>query len=216
VGNQNVMWTLQVHGQPGDISRIAPELTGGKIRAVVKGDVLHLTWPALRADASETVAEWAAYELLRLLEAAAYLYFGSRLTLRLGSVAFSDRLPAESLAGPSKASSTLVRIVEAAQTHRHLRSAVLAHAAGGARGLLKAYEAISYEIMDRGLPDYDSHIGTREWLVRQGGITDAEDRGFLDTVLHYRQSIDPRSSVSGVSPAQAERLVRTILLNVIG
>ena len=102
--------------------------------------------------------------------------------------------------------------VEATAQHRsgHLRSAILAYADGGAEGLFKAYEALTYELMDTQRLDNAGGIGTREWLIQQGWVTEPEEARFLDTVLHYgRENGAPAFALA--SPIEVQRVVGKLL-----
>lgn len=58
--------------------------------------------------------------------------------------------------------------------------------------------------------DYIAGVGTREWLIDQGWVTDQEERSFLETVLHYgRQNGSP--SFKPTSPTEAQRVVEKLL-----
>jgi hypothetical protein len=64
--------------------------------------------------------------------------------------------------------------------------------------------------MNLGLPDYAAHVGTKEWLVRKGWITDADDDRFLNTVLHFRHAKEHNSPAS---PFRSIRLKSSFALS---
>jgi hypothetical protein len=205
-------WLIRADGSPTDFPGVVEALAGGDdLSVVVDGGSLYLKSSAIDRIERLADAQWAAYKFVRLISAA----------LRLGGVAvFMEFQSIESQTdaiamdpGTHRrgcAELSVGKAMNAARHRQHVRSALLAYADGGAAGLFKAYEELTYELMDTGRLDYAGGVGTREWLIQQGWVTEPEEARFLDTVLHYgRQNDVP--SFSPASPIEARRLVGKLL-----
>jgi hypothetical protein len=144
---------------------------------------------------ARTAAEWEAYEL-------------AVHPMRPGAVELAGTVGSE--VPPPSSPATLRAVL----TRERIRAALFAYASGGAMGLLEAYEELNYEIMTCGLVDGAAGIGTRQWLLRQGWITEEEEDRFLKTVLKYRCN-DHVPSFEPFSPEQAQLFVRKVLLEFI-
>jgi hypothetical protein len=148
-------------------------------------------------------AEWGDYEAKRLSDAC------TNLLARV-----SDNSSHEHNHGFSMDEVTVSQIVNVAHERERIRKAILDYAFGGARGLFDAYESISYEVMNCGLPNYAASIGTKEWLIQRGWISEEEEDRFLKTVLYFRiPHGSPPPAV--LSPAEALDFVRRILLGFV-
>jgi hypothetical protein len=110
---------------------------------------------------------------------------------------------------------SMAQILDAARKRERICTAILDFAYGGAKGLFDAYEAISYEIMNAGFLNYSASVGTREWLIQEGLISDQEEDRFLRTVMHFRNPKNRLASPDFLSPDEANRFVRQILLGFI-
>jgi hypothetical protein len=209
-------WRICATGLSGDIQRIAAELDNQDLQTHADGEALILFSADVNKINGRPSAQWAGYELVRLVSAAADLRFGSISPLRFESVVgqmspFSpanvellrnDDIPARDL--------PLSRFVLAAQSRHQIRTALLACAQGGAEGLFQAYEALCSDLMD-----YAVGIGTKEWLIEQGWVEEQEEESFLDTVLHYSRHC--RSTISKPrSPREAQEIIRRLLTKWIG
>jgi hypothetical protein len=208
-------WLIRASGSPTDLPRVVVALAGGgDLSAAVDGGSLYLRSLAIDRIEKQADAEWAAYELVRLISAAVQLR-SIAVFLEFQSIeAQTDALilNRETTQAHRNGSEELsvAKVMNAAQHRGHVRSAILAYADGGAEGLFKAYEALTYELMDTQRLDYAGGIGTREWLIQQGWVTEPEEASFLDTVLHYgRQNSAP--SFAPASPIEAQRLVGRLL-----
>lgn len=204
---------VRLLGSPSDIQKIATELTGIELDVMVDEGALCLK--PLNSGRSPIAAEWKAYELARLIEAAAQLRFGVLTPVQ--------PTPIEDYEGESVSRAalftdrpTLSQILDVASKRDQIRKALLSYAAGGAVGLFDAYEGVCHEIMNRGFPNYAAGCGTKEWMVLQGWITEEEDDRFLRTVLQFRED-DGRSTLPfhPFSPYEAEVFVRRLLLKLI-
>lgn len=208
-------WLIQATGSPADIPRIADGLGGGDLHVGVDGDSLYLTSPDINKIDNRAPAEWAAYELIRLISAAANIRFGTVVLVRFQSVlpnsdAISWNREFQRNGNTVRHGQPLLQAVIAAQRRPDLRTALLACAAGGADGLFRAYEALCSELMSTSPLDYAGGEGTREWLIKQGWVDEQEEQQFLDTVVHYgRQNGAPSFRTS--SPCEAQRLVEKLL-----
>lgn len=209
-------WVVRVAGAPTDLRKIAEELGSGDPSVAAQGEWLYLRSSEIDKAEVQIVAEWEAFEFIRLLSAAAYLRFGRPISLQIASV---ERAGAD-LCGcnattPDCELPTLQQIIRLALNRSQVRRAVLAHSTGGAGGFFEAYEAISSEASNLGLPDQATHAGTKEWMVRQGWITDREGDRFLNTVLHFRHAKEHQISFEPLPPNHAETILRTVLTNFI-
>jgi hypothetical protein len=128
----------------------------GELQAVADGESLYVKSPEIDRADSQIVAEWAAYELVRLMAASAYLHFGTPSQLRLVSVQKREMVPlslnAISVAGVAEL--RLSEIIQVGLERQQVRKALLAHAAGGAAGLFEAYEAVTHEVLNCGVLDF--------------------------------------------------------------
>jgi hypothetical protein len=207
-------WLIRATGSPADLRRIAAGLAGGNVKADVDGESLYLISPDVNEMDIQTSAEWASYELVRLISAAAYLRFGTASPVRFHSVQgqtdlFTASPKVHSNGHNVSNAPSLWRAVRAAQLRQHVRTALLACAGGGADGLFRAYEALCTDLMD-----YIPGVGTREWLIEQGWVDERQEQSFLDTVIHYgRHNIPP--SFKPCSPNEVQELVRRLLDNWI-
>src|SRR5580704_5203162 len=79
-------WVVRIAGAPAELRRIAEELGSGDPWAAAHGESLYIK--SLEVDKAEVqiVAEWVAFEFIRLLSAAAHLRFGTPISLRMASV----------------------------------------------------------------------------------------------------------------------------------
>lgn len=204
---------VRLLGSPSDIQKIATELTGIELDVMVHEGSLYID--LLNSTRSPTATEWKAYELARLIAAAAQLRFGVLNPIQLASVEDFEG-EGVSRAAPFSDRPTLSQILNIASKRDQIRKALLSYAAGGAVGLFDAYEGVCHEIMNRGFPNYAAGCGTKEWMVLQGWITEEEDDRFLKTVLQFRED-DGRSTLPfhPFSPYEAEVFVRRVLLNLI-
>jgi len=208
-------WLIRATGLPADLQRIADDLGGGGLHVSVDGDSLYLSSSDIDMIDSKAAAEWAAYELIRLISAAATIRFGIVVLLRFQSVrpnsdAISCGREFHRNGKTMRNGHSLLQAVIAAQRRPDLRTALLACAAGGAEGLFRAYEALCSELMSTSNLDYAGGEGTREWLIKQGWVDEQEEQEFLDTVVHYgRQNGAPSFRTS--SPCEAQRLVEQLL-----
>jgi hypothetical protein len=208
-------WLIRATASPTDLPRAVVALAGGSdLSAAADGCSLYLRSLAIDRIKNQTDAEWAAYELVRLISAvlqlrsmAVFLEFQS-IEVQTDALIL-DRDSTQARRNGSEEIS-VAKVMNAAQHRGHVRSALLAFADGGAEGLFKAYEALTYELLDARLLDYAGSVGTREWLIQQGWVTESEEARFLDTVLHYgRQSSG--ASFTPASPIEARRLVGKLL-----
>jgi hypothetical protein len=208
-------WLIRATGSPADLRRIAEGLGGGDLHVSVDGDSLYLTSPDIDKIDRQAAAEWAAYELIRLISAAANILFGTMVLVRFQSVrpnanAISCGREFQRNGNRVGNEHSLLQAVIVAQRRPDLRTALLACAAGGADGLFRAYEALCSELMSTSHLDYAGGIGTREWLTKQGWVDEQEEQQFLDTVVHFgRQNGSPSFKTS--SPCEAQHLVEKLL-----
>ena len=204
---------VRLKGSPSDIQKIATELTGIELNVMLHEGAFYLK--PLNGVGSPIATEWKAYELARLMAAAAYLRFGVLAPIELAP--FED-YEGEALSRAALCTDrpTLSQIFNVARMRDQIRKALLSFAEGGAVGLFDAYEAVCHEIMDRSFPNYAAGCGTKEWMVRQGWIAEEEDDRFLKTVLQFRQD-DGRNTLPfhPFSPYEAEVFVRRVLLKLI-
>jgi hypothetical protein len=210
-------WVVRVAGAPTDLRRIAGELGEGDPCAAAQGDSLYVKSSELNKAEAQITVQWEAFELIRLLSAAAHLHFGTPTSLRMVSVerAGLDLQGCCSATAPSFDLTTLQQIIGLAVDRSQVRRAVLAYAVGGAGGLFEAYEAISSEALNLGLPEQATHVGAKEWFVRQGWITHGDGDRFLNTVLHFRHARERQISFEPLPPNQAEIILRGVLTNFI-
>lgn len=214
-------WVLRLTGTPADILRIAGELSGDEFQVAVRGASLYLTTPAIDRAATLAEAQWVAFELVRLIEAAADLRFRILGPICLDSVepdhgGWPPDPSARVVEGKCPANGlSLLQILQVARERRFIRSALLAGAPGNAGGLFEAYEAVTHEILNSRLLDFAAAVGTKEWLIAQGSITDEEDRRFLETVLHYRGNSINTPLAEPLSPHEAQLFVRKVLTGFI-
>lgn len=111
---------------------------------------------------------------------------------------------------------SLRQIISVALGRPRVREALFAYATGGPGGMFEAYEAICYELSDCGvLNNDDAYIGSKQWLVQQGWITEEEDDRFLKTVLHYRGHSEQVPPFESLSPYDTQILLRRVLGNLI-
>ncbi|HTC33582.1 MAG TPA: hypothetical protein VK724_09430 [Bryobacteraceae bacterium] len=115
---------------------------------------------------------------------------------------FSDRL-------------VVAQIVAIARDREQIRKALLAYLSGGATGLFDAYEKVSCEIMNCGLPNYAADEGTRDWLVRHGWVSEEEEDRFHKTVQHFRHGRFSDVPSEALSPREARLFVRGILMSFV-
>jgi hypothetical protein len=210
-------WLVRVAGAPTDLRRIAGELGEGDPCVAAQGDSLYLKSSEVNKAELQVVAEWEAFELIRLLSAAAYLDFGTPISLRMVSVERAGLVLQGccSVTAPSFDLPTLRQIIGLAVNRSQVRRAVLAHAVGGAGGFFEAYEAISSEALNLGLPEQATHVGVKEWFVRQGWMTHGDGDRFLNTVLHFRHAKERKISFEPIPPGQAEVILYGVLTNFI-
>lgn len=210
-------WVVRATGAPTDLRKIADELGSGDPRAAVREELLYLKSSEVDKAELQVVAEWEAFEFVRLLSAAAYLHFGTPISLHWVSVERAEAdLSGSSTATPNSEPPTLQQIIGMALDRSQVRKAVFAHSVGRASGFFEAYEAISSEAMNLGLPDQATHAGTKQWLVEQGWIADRDSDRFLNTVLHFGRAKEHRISFEPLPPNQAEVILRTVLTKFIG
>lgn len=172
-------WLIRATGSPADLQRIADDLGGGDLHVNVDGDSLYLISPGVDRMDNQATAEWAAYELVRLISAAASLRFGIVLQVQFHSVQpkSDDRVPSgfglQRDGHRVRSGYSVLQAVIAAQRRSNVRTALLACAAGGADGLFRAYEALCSELMSTANLDYAGGIGTRGMAhqARMGGRT---------------------------------------------
>jgi hypothetical protein len=220
--NHATGWVARLTGTPGDILRIAGELSGDEFQVAVRGQSLYLTASVVNRAPTLAAAQWIAFELVRLIEAAADLRFRILSPICLDSVE-PDRgeWPPDPSARivecnhPGNGQLSLLQILRVARERRFIRSALLARAPGSAGGLFEAYEAVTHEILNSDLLDFAAAVGTKEWLIAQGWITDEEDRRFLETVLHYRGNSIDTPLAEPLSPHEAQLFVRKVLTGFI-
>jgi hypothetical protein len=205
-------WGVRLIGSPSDIQKIATELGPVGLSVQLYDGALKIE--PLSSVPAQNAAEWKGYEFARLVWAAARLRFGILNPIRLVPVEDAEMEP-PSDATISTDQPTLSQILRIAYERGHIRKALLSYAAGGAAGLFDAYEAICEEIVSRGLPDYASGCGTKEWLVLQEWIAEDEDEQFLTTVLHFRQDDSHAPTFHPLSPYEAEVFVRKVLIHLI-
>lgn len=220
--NRTTGWVARLTGTPSDIMRIAGELSGDEFQVAVRSESLYLTAPAVNRATTLGTAQWVAFELVRLIASAADLHF--RL---LGPICLDSLEPARGEWPPDPLARvvegkhsgndqlSLLQILRVAREREFIRSAVLARAPGSAGGLFEAYEAVTHEILNAGLLDFAAAVGTKEWLIAQGWITDEEDRRFLETVLHYRGNSINTPLAEPLSPHEAQFFVRKVLTGFI-
>ena len=188
--NRAAGWVARLTGTPADILRIAGELSGDEFQVAVRGESLYLTAPAVNRASTLAAAQWVAFELVRLIEAAADLRFRILSPICLDSVepdrgewppdptarVVEGRHPgngkypsSKSFRSPASAGSSAAR-----SSHERL----------GARADCSRLMRPSHtRSLNSDLLDFAAAVGTKEWLVAQGWITDEEDRRFLETVL---------------------------------
>lgn len=133
-----VRWLIRATGSLSDLPRIADDLAGGDLQVNVDGGSLYVMSPAVNRMDSQETAEWAAYEFVRLISAAARLRFGT-LPLEFQSaeaqadpIAPTPHVPGKN--GRGLEGFSLLQAVTAAERREYLRTALLACAAGGAEG----------------------------------------------------------------------------------
>ena len=209
-------WTIQVSGALSDLSRIALELRNGDPCGVVRDESLYIESSEVDRAKSRIAAEWVAFDFTKLLLAVFEMNFGERAILHLISVRESGsdvnyRLPVRQNSEPT----LFQQMIRLALDRPHARGAILAYASGGADGLFRAYEALTYEILNLGLTPSSTGVGTKQWLVENGWITEAEDDRFLSTVLHFRNYQDRQSAENALAIKEAQVLVRRILVNFL-
>jgi len=207
-------WLIRASGSPTDLPSVVEALTGGDdLAAAVEGRSLYLRSPVIDRVEKEADAEWAAYEFVRLISAALQLR-SVAVFLEFQSIEAQDHalVMNQESTYPTRNSGgelSVHEVMNVAQHRGHVRSALLAFADGGAEGLYKAYEALTYELLDAQLLDFGG-VGTREWLIQQGWVTEPEEARFLDTVLHYGRQ-NSGASFTPASPIEAQHLVGTLL-----
>ena len=209
-------WAARLNRSSSDILRIATELLGSEFLAGPDGQAQGLQSIALDSAKARNAAEWAAYDRLNLFAASVYLLFGTLDPADVSSV--KQDVGASAIApirtvdtsDPDDNGPSLAQVLEVARKRDQVRNALLAYASGGAAGLFESYEALSYEIMD-----CVAGIGTKEWLVGQGWITEEEDDRFLRTVLHYHRDYRRTVPFEPFSPFQAQLFVRNVLTNFL-
>jgi hypothetical protein len=208
-------WIVQAGGSLDDLSKILPELAVGKIRATILGQSLYLTAPSVARSSSEREAEWAAYNLLQLLSAAANLYGNPVPSLSFVAVNRGQtHIQPEGDACAPREHLTIDEIVKVAEEHQHIRDALLLYAAGDIEACFKAYESISYMIMNLGWTDYRRDIGTSEWLLLRGFVNEGEEDRFFAT--RYLFNREKPLHVSPFSPREAHEFISKVILNVVG
>jgi hypothetical protein len=216
IGFPPAEWAARLNRSSSDILKIASELLGSEFLAEPDRQAQGLQPIAWDSAKARIAAEWAAYDRLKLFAASVYLLFGTLDLADVSSVnpdvGVSATAPIRTVdtSDPDDDGPSLAQVLEVARKRDQVRNALLAYASGGAAGLFESYEALSYEIMD-----CVAGIGTKEWLVGQGWITEEEDDRFLRTVLHYHR--DDRRAVpfDPFSPFQAQLFVRKVLTNFL-
>ena len=193
IGGQSQRWLVERHGALPEFEEI-----------VVAGSD-SVSRPILPLDAT-AATEWEISRRVHLLNAAVYVRFGSSDPMRFQS---EDREHCDDQ-GQREAPS-LSQIFRLACERELVGKAVCSFRTGGPEGLFDAYEALSYELIDRGVSDYVQDIGTREWLVQNGWATEEEIDRFLATVLHFRRGANAPAPIEAISPCEAETLVRQLL-----
>jgi len=158
---------------------------------------------------------WKIFTLVHLLNASAHLLFGRFERISVDVCDFDGGASVEP--DPSDEDlPSLLEILQMARDRNFVRRAICSFRAGGPEGLFDAYEALTYELMERGASDFTEDIGTREWLIEQGWATARQIDGFIETVLSERWPTpdEPRLHEE-VSPPEAEALVRRLLLRLV-
>jgi hypothetical protein len=208
-------WIVHASCPQVDLLRILPELVGSDIMATVSGESLFLTAPSVTHSISKREAEWAAYNLLQLISAAGNLWWNPGPSLSFVAVnAGQSTIRRENDSCTPCDRLTIGEIVTVAEEHQHVREALLLYAAGGIQAFFKAYESISYMILDLGLTDYRSDIGTLEWLLLHGFANQGEeDRLFATRHLFNRNE---QLAIEPFSPHEAQQFVSKVILNVVG
>jgi hypothetical protein len=174
----------------------------------VRNGTLYLTLPTVDQTQTLAAAEWLAMEHVRVIEASVDLSCATLGPIRLDSVVADGDVPsldpsAHGIEGrnPGNGQLSLLEILRVANERKLIRRALIACATGGTAGLFEAYEAISYEILNSGVQDFAAGIGSREWLIAQGWITDEDDRRFLENHGPLQRGSLPcasrRASLSG-------------------
>src|SRR5262249_2582260 len=190
-------WLIRAVGSPTDLPRIVEALAGGvDLSAEVNGCSLHLRSSAIDRLENRADAEWAAYEFVRLISASLRVR-GLAVFLEFQSIEAKTDVPIMTQLNTERHRNGAEELsvamgMNAAHHREQVRCAFFGYADGGAEGLFRAYEALTYELMDTGRLDYAGGVGTREWLIQQGWVTEPEEARFLDTILHYgRQNSAP-------------------------
>ena len=208
-------WLIRAGGSPTDLPSVVRALYGGgDLAAAVEGRSLYLRSPVIDRVEKEEDAEWAAYEFVRLVSAALQLR-GVAVFLEFQSIETPDHAlvvnqESAHLRRNGGGELSVHEVMNVAQHWGDVRSALLAFADGGAEGLFKAYEALTCELLDAQLLDYAGGVGTREWLIQQGWVTEPEEARFLDTVRHYGRR-NSGASFTPASPIEAQHLVGRLL-----
>jgi len=216
INTQISRWVIQAAGAPSDLQRISSELGKGDPSGVVHNQSLYLESSELDKASSLVAAEWAAFDFMKLLSAAFEVHFDESIPLNLVSVRESDSDRADHTVGRHAAEPSLLqRTVQLALARPQAQTAILAYASGGPDGLFRAYEAMTYEILNLRLTTSSAGVGTREWLIEQGWITEAEDDRFLSTVLHFRDCLERQCPGDALSLKEAAILVRRLLVNLL-
>jgi hypothetical protein len=208
-------WVVRLTGALSDLHKIAAELASDPW-AVVHRDSLELKSSEIDKAELQIVAEWEAIEFVRLLSAATCLHFGIPASLHIVSVERArDDFCGRSASMQSSDLPTFQQIIGLALDRPEIRRAFLAYAVGGAGGLFEAYESISSEALNLGLPEQATYVGAKEWFVRQGWITHGDGDRFLNTVLHFRHAKERQISFEPIPPNQAEIILRGLLTNFL-
>jgi hypothetical protein len=198
-----------------EFDNLVAELADHDLRGVLAGNSFNLGGKIIAFRNASLSDAWKIFTVVLLLNAAAHLLFGpfDRIAVDIGE---SGTAQPEPRPLPDHLPS-LLDILRTARDRNFVRKAICAFRAGGPEGLFDAYEALTYELMERGASDYARDLGTREWLDESGWASKQEIDSFIETVLYERWPTpdEPRQFPS-ISPPEAEALVRRLLLKLVG
>jgi hypothetical protein len=184
------------------------------LRGVLAGNSSNLGGKIIAFQNASSSYAWKIFTLVHLLNAAAHLLFGpfDRIAVDIGESGTAQPEPSPL---PERLPS-LLDILRTARDRNFVRKAICGFRAGGPEGLFDAYEALTYELMERGASEYARDRGTREWLDESGWASKQEIDSLIETVLYERWPTpdEPRQSPA-ISPPEAEALVRRLLLKLV-
>ena len=183
------------------------------LRKILTGDSSDLSRKVLTVKDATAADAWKIFKLIHLLNAAAYLRFGSFDRFELDIQGSGE--PTQELSVEHDELPSLLDIMRTARQRELIYKALCCFRAGGPSGLFDAYEALTYELMRCGASDYSRDVGTVEWLAENGWASEEEIERFMKAVLHSRRDLDAPGGPGAISPPEAEAFVRRLLLKFI-